>query len=255
MLDKVSISSRLVSSRLGPSRLDLATGLRLTGGALQCLRCPSYGGGTTCDCSPSIYKPSNLPTLGYVSDYWTCGIGIITWAAHSSPNQDFALSITCSEGSYLFSFWRCDAAASSDNGQAGKEKTQSNPEQGGGSAMDVERSTLATPPPRPPRRNAHEDSEQFIKGLLKDDHLSASVFDLVRFLRETIGIVEELERIEEEGSDKVEVLVKAAGWYRILYSNSRWVGPCITCSCFAASLGLRGRVRRLISAGIASLTD
>ena len=88
--------------------------------------------------------------------------------------------------------------------------------------MDVDRSPLAAPPAR---RNAHEDSEQFIKGLLKDDHLSASVFDLVRFLRETIGIVEELERIEEEGSDKVEVLVKAAGWYRILYSNSRWVDP------------------------------
>ena len=84
--------------------------------------------------------------------------------------------------------------------------------------MDVDGSPLAAPPAR---RNAHEDSEQFIKGLLKDDHLSASVFDLVRFLRETIGIVEELERIEEEGSDKVEVLVKAAGWYRILYSNSR----------------------------------
>jgi hypothetical protein len=87
----------------------------------------------------------------------------------------------------------------------------------------MERHPLAPAAPPPARRNAHEDSEQFIKGLLKDDHLSASVFDLVRFLRETIGIVEELERIEEEGSDKVEVLVKAAGWYRILYSNSRWV--------------------------------
>ena len=142
----------------------------------------------------------------------------LMWPADSSPNQDYALSITCSEGNYLFSFWRCDAP-SSDNG---KDKTQTSPEQGDGMDIDVE----GTPPATPPgRRNAHEDSEQFIKGLLKDDHLSASVFDLVRFLRETIGIVEELERIEEEGSDKVEVLVKAAGWYRILYSNSRWADP------------------------------
>src|SRR5258708_36518306 len=97
-------------------------------------------------------------------------------------------------------------------------KTQTTAEQGDGSEMDVDR----TPPAGPPaRRNAHEDSEQFIKSLLKDDHLSASVFDLVGFLRETIGIVEELERIEEEGSDKVEVLVKAAGWDRILCSNAR----------------------------------
>ena len=157
------------------------------------------------------------------------------WAADSSPNQDYALSITCSEGSYLFSFWRCDALRS-DSGQASKDNTQTSPEQGGGTAMDVDRTPLAAPPAR---RNAHEDSEQFIKGLLKDDHLSASVFDLVRFLRETIGIVEELERIEEEGSDKVEVLVKATGWYRILYSNSRWVRPCP--ACFAASLHHRGR--------------
>ena len=151
--------------------------------------------------------------------YWARGF---MWAADSSPNQDYALSITCSEGSYLFSFWRCDAP-SSDTGQAGISRTETSPEPGDGTDMDVD----GTPPPAAPpaRRNAHEDSEQFIKSLLKDDHLSASVFDLVRFLRETIGIVEELERIEEEGSDKVEVLVKAAGWYRILYSNARWVGP------------------------------
>ena len=130
-------------------------------------------------------------------------------------------------------------------------KTETSPEQGDEIEMDAER----TPPAGPPaRRNAHEDSEQFIKSLLKDDHLSASVFELVRFLRETIGIVEELERIEEEGSDKVEVLVKAAGWYRILYSNSRWADPVLPgrslarlLACFAASLHHRGRFAASLS--------
>jgi hypothetical protein len=202
--------------------------MRLTEDTLQLPPCPSYVDGLMCDCFPSIYKRLNLPTLEYVGTVRR----VAHVAADSSPNQDYALSITCSEGSYLFSFWRCDAPTS-DNERAG---TQTSAEQGAGIAMDVDRTALAAPPAR---RNAHEDSEQFIKGLLKDDHLSASVFELVGFLRETIGIVEELERIEEEGSDKVEVLVRAAGWYRILYSSSRCVRPYF--ACFAASLRLRGR--------------
>ena len=193
-----------------------------------------------CDCCRLIYKRSNLPTQEYVDVEHVVDVRVHVSAADSSgsPNQDYALSITCSEGSYLFSFWRCDGPSSDNSGRAGKDKSESetSPEQVGQGAqggqgqgwtvmdvdVDVDGSTTPLAPTAPPtRRNAHEESEQFIKGLLKDDHLSASVFDLVQFLRETIGIVEELERIEEEGSDKVEVLVKAAGWYRILYSNSR----------------------------------
>jgi hypothetical protein len=53
---------------------------------------------------------------------------------HLAPNQDYALSITCSEGSYLFSFWRCDGPSSSDSGRERKDKTktetETSPEQG-----------------------------------------------------------------------------------------------------------------------------
>ena len=57
-------------------------------------------------------------------------------------------------------------------------KSQTSPEHGNEMEMETDRSPPAAPPAR---RNAHEDSEQFIKSLLKDDHLSASVFELVRF--------------------------------------------------------------------------
>lgn len=86
--------------------------------------------------------------------------------------------------------------------------------------MDVDQVSNAK---SPPRRNAHEDTESFARTLLKDGNLSQSVFALVDYLRTTIGIVEELDRIEEYGParDKFEVIVKSIGWYRILYSNAR----------------------------------
>lgn len=74
------------------------------------------------------------------------------------------------------------------------------------------------------RRNAHEDSLHFAQELLKDDRLGPSVCQLVMLLRETIKIVEELDRLVEagNGSDKFDVIVKAAGWYRIQYSSPRF---------------------------------
>jgi hypothetical protein len=80
------------------------------------------------------------------------------------------------------------------------------------------------------RRNAHEDTIRFTRELLKDDRLGASVFELVAFLRATVGIVEELDHIEDAENALIEagkikgnrfdIIVKAAGWWRILYCGT-----------------------------------
>ncbi|CAG8711328.1 16995_t:CDS:1, partial [Acaulospora colombiana] len=180
--------------------------------------------------------------------------------------QDYAMSITSSDGSYLLSFSRCDIPTP----EGGRTVTSS--------GMDVETprppslpqslpSTQSLSQPAPPptqsqsqtlsnsqqpsgqingRRNAHEDSIRFAQELLLDDRLSASVLELVAFLRATVGVVEALDAIEEaevsyssellaedvdvsmspdkekvsDGrvrGDRFSVVVKAAGWWRILY--------------------------------------
>jgi hypothetical protein len=72
--------------------------------------------------------------------------------------------------------------------------------------------------------------------LLKDDRLGASVHELVAFLRNTVGVVEALDDIEEaeevalgraedldhgkkRRDERFNVLVKAAGWWRIQYGS------------------------------------
>jgi mediator of RNA polymerase II transcription subunit 14 len=175
--------------------------------------------------------------------------------------QDYAVSITSVEGNYKLSFFRC-ALPSSNPLEDAKTNTPH------GSSMDIDVPSLppsqsqalsqgSKPPPSqtqasqsqysqthidnatwkndPARRNPHEDSARFAQELLKDERLGPSVFDMVGFLRITVGIVEVLDVIEEDveassttatpskGKARVtlqfDVLVKATGWWRIQYMS------------------------------------
>lgn len=174
--------------------------------------------------------------------------------------QDYALSITSVEGSYRLSFSRC-ARLPSEGSQHIMEvdtpqpKTQPNslpPSQiqslphppshlasqsqsmasysmASQSQSQGEEEEISSDKPDLPR-NAHEDTVPFARELLKDDRLGASVFELVSFLRATIGIVEELDKIEEIENtlvdtgivkgNRFDILIKAAGWWRILYCGT-----------------------------------
>lgn len=180
--------------------------------------------------------------------------------------QDYAMSITTVEGNYRLSFSRCAMATSSDDEVQPSDGT---PAPRGmsisGSPMKMDTPSVKTPralppsqsqsqsqpPPesqsmpstqsqtriRPiPKRNAHRDSVRFAQDLLQDHRLGASVYELVAFLRNTVGIVEALDEIEdaEEAApsrteemdhdkkirgERFNVLVKAAGWWRIQYGT------------------------------------
>jgi len=172
--------------------------------------------------------------------------------------QDYAVSVTSVEGNYKLSFFRCSLPSSSQ-----PEDAKTSPAYG--SSMDIDGPSLppsqsqgmSQPPPPPSqttpsqsqssqtqtnqagtkndptRRNAHEDIAHFAQELLKDERLGPSVFEMVGFLRSTVGVVEILDSIEERvdfspgvpGKDgakgsslQFDVLVKAAGWWRIQYS-------------------------------------
>lgn len=125
--------------------------------------------------------------------------------------QDYSMSITSVEGTYRLSFSRCSLPKSKTEGTfKGKETT---------SPMKLDNPT----PPTLLRRNAHADCVCFARSLLKDDRLGASVYELISFLRNSVGIVEVLDAIEDAecqaGKARFDVLVKAAGWWRLRYGD------------------------------------
>ncbi|KAF9559893.1 MED14-domain-containing protein [Agrocybe pediades] len=74
--------------------------------------------------------------------------------------------------------------------------------------------------------NPHEDAEPFLRDLMKHAHgnLVPCLKSLVTLLRETLPIVTELEVIREDcehNGRNVDIFAKAAGWYRLLYSDLR----------------------------------
>jgi mediator of RNA polymerase II transcription subunit 14 len=77
-------------------------------------------------------------------------------------------------------------------------------------------------------RNPHDHAEPFLRHILRHGHgrLAPSLHRLVTLLRDTLPIVTELEEIREncqrEGQN-VDTFAKAAGWYRLLYSDLRFV--------------------------------
>ncbi|CAG7850975.1 SubName: Full=Related to RNA polymerase II mediator complex protein pmc1 {ECO:0000313/EMBL:CCA73688.1} [Serendipita indica DSM 11827] len=139
--------------------------------------------------------------------------------------QDYSLSITSVEGLYRLSFSRVPSAV-----------IQSLSRTNTIDAMDISQEDTE----RPIVRNAHEDSSRFAQDLLKDDRLGSSVFELVGFLRLTIGIVEMLDTLVFENGEttsapsttptkrvnpRFDIVVKAAGWWRLRYSQGKLFGP------------------------------
>ncbi|KAJ7078861.1 mediator complex subunit MED14-domain-containing protein [Mycena belliarum] len=72
--------------------------------------------------------------------------------------------------------------------------------------------------------NPHDDAEPFLRNILRHGHgrLAPSLHRLVTFLRETLPIAVELEDIRQQSQGAVDTFVKAAGWYRLLFGDSRY---------------------------------
>lgn len=114
--------------------------------------------------------------------------------------KDYAVSISCEEqlsltgGSFHLRFSRCS----------------------GDSVRDEEDSY-----------NPHDEAETFLNNILQQGHgrLAPSLHCLVALLRDTLPIVVELElirRSSKQGSC-IDVFAKAAGWYRLLYTDLKYV--------------------------------
>ena len=76
--------------------------------------------------------------------------------------------------------------------------------------------------------NPHEDAEPFLRDILRHGHgrLVPSLHRLVTRLRDTLPIVVELEVIRKEGRQRgrnLDIFAKAAGWYRLLYGDLKYV--------------------------------
>ncbi|KAF8629115.1 hypothetical protein AX17_005701 [Amanita inopinata Kibby_2008] len=76
------------------------------------------------------------------------------------------------------------------------------------------------------RYNPHEEAEPFLRNILRHGHgrLAPSLHHLVSLLRDTLPIVVELDNMQN-ASDReghnVDTFAKAAGWYRVLYTDLR----------------------------------
>lgn len=72
--------------------------------------------------------------------------------------------------------------------------------------------------------NPHDDAEPFLRNILRHGHgrLAPSLNRLVTFLRETLPIAVELEEIRQQSQGAVDTFAKAAGWYRLLFGDSRY---------------------------------
>jgi mediator of RNA polymerase II transcription subunit 14 len=77
-------------------------------------------------------------------------------------------------------------------------------------------------------RNPHDNAEPFLRHILRHGHgrLAPSIHRLVTILRDTLPIVTELEEIREKSQHEgqnIDTFAKAAGWYRLLYGDLRFV--------------------------------
>lgn len=74
--------------------------------------------------------------------------------------------------------------------------------------------------------NPHDDAEPFLRHILRQGQgrLAPSLHRLVTLLRDTLPIVIELEEIRRTSHDAgqhLDTFAKAAGWYRLLYLDTR----------------------------------
>lgn len=85
--------------------------------------------------------------------------------------------------------------------------------------------------------NPHEDAEPFLRDILRHAHgrLAPSLHLLVTLLRDTLPIVVELEAIRKESKQNgrnFDIFAKAAGWYRLLYGDLKYVILAYFCQYF-----------------------
>lgn len=105
-----------------------------------------------------------------------------------------------------------------------------------GGHFDLRFSRCALPSPEndidmdPDRFNPHDDAEAFLRQMLRQGQgqLAPSLHRLVSTLRGTLPIVtvlEEIRRNSEKTTDAspMDTFAKAAGWYRLLYGDLRYV--------------------------------
>lgn len=81
--------------------------------------------------------------------------------------------------------------------------------------------------------NPHDEAEPFLRHVLRHGpQLSSSLHQLVGLLRDSLPlvcVVDSIRRGAESGRDKdavtvgVDVFAKAAGWFRVLYGDLRFV--------------------------------
>lgn len=93
------------------------------------------------------------------------------------------------------------------------------------------------------RYNPHTDVEPFLRKILWHRPTASSLHRLVGLLRDTLPIVLELQAIRERASELGEIVdtfAKAAGWFRVLYGDLRWVHfhPMSPCGVSHFSLGM-----------------
>ncbi|KAK7057435.1 mediator of RNA polymerase II transcription subunit 14 [Favolaschia claudopus] len=71
--------------------------------------------------------------------------------------------------------------------------------------------------------NPHDDAEVFLRSILQhgQGRLAPSLHRLVTFLRQTLPVAAELEEIRQQSQGTVDTYAKAAGWYRLLFGDSR----------------------------------
>lgn len=81
--------------------------------------------------------------------------------------------------------------------------------------------------------NPHEDAEPFLKNILRQgQNLSSSLHQLVGLLRDSLPLVCTIESIrqnvdaareKDSREPSVDVIPKAAGWFRVVYANFGYV--------------------------------
>jgi mediator of RNA polymerase II transcription subunit 14 len=118
--------------------------------------------------------------------------------------QDYSVSISCTDqllgGSFDLGFSRCPCAP---------WITNPNPPNG------INDRDLYNP---------HDDTEPFLRNILRHGRLAPSLHRLVGLLRDTLPIVAELEEIRaqaERDGGSLDTFAKSVGWYRVLYGDLR----------------------------------
>lgn len=76
----------------------------------------------------------------------------------------------------------------------------------------------------------HDEAAPYLRPLLRNGRLAASLGELVEMLRDTLPMALELENLTRDNSGKltgtgleVDVFPKACGWYRVLLGDQRCV--------------------------------